>query len=194
MHQRLRPVAATNRRFPLPLSMIIVIVSPLNADKGAEAMADGPSGPRTLLEDLSLDLNHVAAMLAFYAGEDARRRAAAAAAAADPRRPAPDRVRALIAARNARSAAFGHELASPGWTLLLTLYQARLEARPLALARLPAAARLTPASALRWLGRLCATGHARRWAGEEGGTQVALTDAGAEAIEDYFAAVAAGLD
>ena len=146
--------------------------------------------PRTLIEDLSLDLTQLAAMLALYAEQDSRRRGLDPGAPA-PGRPAPDQARALTAARRARSAAFGHELASPGWTLLLTLYLAELEARPLSLGRLPTAACLNPATATRWIGRLAATGHARRFKGGEGGYQVALTEAGTAALDDYFAAAGA---
>jgi hypothetical protein len=50
-------------------------------------MAEGTRRPRTLLEDLGLDLTHLAAMLAHHAEQDARRgEGAATAAADDPRR------------------------------------------------------------------------------------------------------------
>ena len=151
-------------------------------------MAGGESRkPRTLLEDLSFDLDHIAAMLAHLAERDARGREGATASP-----PALRQVRALIAARRARSASFGHDLSNAGWSLLLVLYEAHLEARELKLAELGAAARLLPATVHHWVERLCATGHARRLPAAGGDdAPVALTEAGAEAVADYIEAITA---
>jgi DNA-binding MarR family transcriptional regulator len=56
------------------------------------------------------------------------------------------------------------------------------------------AARLAPTTVFRWLDLFCESGHARRFPDPDRkrGTLIELTDAGAEAMRDYFAAVAAG--
>jgi DNA-binding MarR family transcriptional regulator len=144
-------------------------------------------GGRTLLEDLSHDLNHIAVMLTRFAEVDAARREAGIPVTAQ-------QVRALIAARHARSAVFGLDLANPGWSLLLELYRARLEGRPARMERLATDARLAATTVLRWLDLLRAAGFAERRPDPERSRQIliALTDAGAEAMHDYFAAIAAG--
>lgn len=91
---------------------------------------------RTFLEDLSVDLTQVAALLAHYAEQDARRRAAEAVARVTARQ-----VEAVQAARYARCAVFGADLADPGWSLLLALFRAYLEKRPVRLGRLATDAR-----------------------------------------------------
>jgi hypothetical protein len=148
------------------------------------------SGGRTLLEDLSLELVRIAAMLAYLAERDAARREAAAdpAAAADAEL---RRVEAAIAARRARSAVFGLDLNNPGWNLMLELYRARLEGRdPPAAARLATDARLSMASLARWRRRLVEGGWAERPAEAAGRPAgLALTDPAAQALSAYFAAL-----
>jgi DNA-binding MarR family transcriptional regulator len=147
-------------------------------------------GGRTLLEDLSLDLTHIAVMLAQIAESDARRREA------PPPPPGPDarEVRAVIAARHARSAVFDLDLSNPGWSLLLELFHARLEGRAEGMARLATDARLAMATAARWIDLLCARGLATRTRdpGRKRGARIALTEAGADAMADYFTAAAIG--
>jgi hypothetical protein len=104
-----------------------------------------PPKPRTLFEDLSRDLGHIATMLAHLAGEDAERRARRAARAG----PTAPQLEAVIAARRARNPAFGLDLANPGWTLCLLLYHARLAGTPLRTGQLPVAARVSPNTAAR---------------------------------------------
>lgn len=142
-------------------------------------------GGRTLLEDLSLELTHVATMLAYLAERDACRREVPVMAW---------QIRLLISARHARSAVFGIDLSNPGWGLLLELFLAHLEQRPVKLPRLATDARLAMTTAQRWLDRLCANGFVDRPRRDARvrGVATALTPAGVSAMEGYFAAVSAG--
>ena len=142
-------------------------------------------GGRTLLEDLSLELTHVATMLAHLAERDACRREAPVMAW---------QVRLLISARHARSVVFGLDLSNPGWSLLLELFLAHLEQRPAKLPRLATDARLAMTTAQRWLDRLCESGFAERWRepGQMRGAVAVLTAAGVSAMESYFMAAAVG--
>jgi DNA-binding MarR family transcriptional regulator len=100
----------------------------------------------------------------------------------------------MLAARYARSAMFGMDLANPGWSLLLELFHAHLEKRTVHLARLAADARVATTTALRWVAALSDAGFVRREddPGRSGGVRVELTDAGKEAMEDYFVSVLLG--
>lgn len=150
----------------------------------------GTVAGRTFLEDLSRDLTHLAGLVAAYAEEDAGRREREAVERVTLRQ-----VEAVLAARYARSARFGMELASPGWSLLLELFRAYLEKRPVRFARLATDARVAGTTALRWVDDLGAAGFVRRDADPErkGGVLIALTDAGIDAMEDYFVSVKLGL-
>ncbi|HEY0412104.1 MAG TPA: hypothetical protein VGD66_03050 [Allosphingosinicella sp.] len=154
------------------------------AGEGAEAA--GAAHARTLVAGLSRDLARIAAALGEAARESAGRRRRRTL----DQGPTAEQVAALIAANRGRSAAFGLDLADPGWTLLLTLFHTRLEARPARPEDLPAATGLAPAALLRWLDRLCENGHARRFPdpGTPGDTLVELTDPGTARMRDYFAA------
>ena len=145
---------------------------------------------QTFLDDLSLDLTNLAAMLAQYAEGDRRRRKRDARG----RITAPQ-VRTLLAARYARTAAFGHELCNPGWSLLLELFRADLEKRPINLTQLATEARVARTTALRWVRDLSTSGIVRRASGPgaDGAAEVALTDAGREAMEEQFVALLLGL-
>ncbi|MFN3387416.1 MAG: hypothetical protein ACK40O_00680 [Allosphingosinicella sp.] len=142
---------------------------------------------RTFLEDLSLDFARMTSLLVHYAEQDAARRASETAVRVSARQ-----VEAVQAARYARSAVFGADLASPGWSLLLELFRAYLEKRPVRLGRLATDARVAATTALRWVELLCDGGFVRREADGErqGGVLIALTDAGVDAMEDYFVALA----
>jgi DNA-binding MarR family transcriptional regulator len=147
--------------------------------------APAPRATRTLLQDLSRDLTHCAALLAHFAEREERRRAA---------RGGPLNARqlaALIAARRARSAVFGFDLANPGWSLLLELYRARLAGEPSRIAALPVLILAAPSTVARWLARLEEAGHVARGAGPKRGT-AALTDPAADAMADYFTAAGLG--
>ena len=147
------------------------------------------NGGRTFLEDLSRDLSLVADLLARYSEQDAQRREAAALELVTA-----EQVRAVVAARQARSELFGMDLANPGWSLLLELFRAFLEKRPVRLPRLAADAGVSATSAARWVKELAAGGFVQRVADPRrlGTGTLILTDAGAEAIEDYFVAVQLG--
>ena len=151
-----------------------------DAFEGPEAAP--PGAERTLLHDLSLDLTHISALLAHYAEQEARRRSAGPL---DSRQLA-----ALIAARKARSAVFGFDLANPGWSLLLELYRARLAGEPSRIAALPVAILAAPSTVARWLDRFEQARLAARGTGPDRST-AALTDSAADAMADYF--IAAGL-
>lgn len=153
-------------------------------------MAEQARGGRTFLEDLSLELSGVAVILARYAEQDARRREREAAEAQVSVR----QVEGVIAARHARAAAFGLDLSSPGWSILLELFRAHLEQRAAQLTRLHVDARVAPTTVLRWLDKLVDAGLAvrQRDTRRVGGVKIAVTAAGAEAMHDYFAAVRTG--
>jgi hypothetical protein len=147
-------------------------------------------GGRTLLEDLSLELVRIAALLAWLAERDAARRESPATGPAEAAETALRRLEAAIAARRARSAVFGLDLDNPGWNLMLELYRARLEGREPSAARLATDARLSMSTLARWRRRLVASGHAA--APGPGERAFALTDSAADSISDYFAALAIG--
>ncbi len=149
----------------------------------------GQRGSRTLLEDLSLELVRIAALLAWLAERDAARRESPAPGPAEAAETELARVEAAIAARRARSAVFGLDLDNPGWSLMLELYRARLEGRDPTAARLATDARLSMSTLARWRRRLVASGHAAAPAGERA---LALTDSAADSMSDYFAALSVG--
>ncbi|MEA3062481.1 MAG: hypothetical protein QOJ94_2262 [Sphingomonadales bacterium] len=130
-------------------------------------------------------------MLSVYAEQEARRREAAAR-----ERVTAQQVQAVVAARHARSAVFGLDLANPGWSLMLELFRAQLEKRPVRLGRLATDARVAATTATRWLETFGEAGFVRREADPErqGGVLLALTDAASEAMEDYFVAIQLGLE
>ncbi|MFN3944341.1 MAG: hypothetical protein ACK4K7_05390 [Allosphingosinicella sp.] len=144
---------------------------------------------RSFLHDLSRELASASARLAAYADEEARRREEEALPPITA-----TQLRALLAARHARSTAFGTDLVHPGWSLLLELFRAQLEERPARVARLTAEARVPPTTALRWIDRLVSEGLVQRdphlVAG--GGSHLSLTDKGRDAMEDYFVSVQLG--
>jgi DNA-binding MarR family transcriptional regulator len=147
------------------------------------------SGSRTFLQDLSGELSAVSAMLALYADNEAQSRQAAARGHVTA-----EQLGALLAARHARSAAFGVDLAHPGWSVLLELFRAYLEKRPVRLARLATDARVAATTTTRWIEQFIEAGFVRREedAERQGGIMLSLTDAGSDAMEDYFVAVQLG--
>jgi DNA-binding MarR family transcriptional regulator len=96
--------------------------------------------------------------------------------------------------RHARATIFGPDLVGPGWSVLLELYRARLEGRPVRIARLAIDSRIPSTTALRWLDQLAGRGLIERRADPAGGRaiHVALTEDAAAAIADHFAALKAG--
>ena len=148
-----------------------------------------PSSGRTFLEELSEELSSFSATLTRFATEERKRRQAEAR-----ERITPAQLEAVLAARYARSEAFGMDLASPGWSLLLELFRASLELRPVRLARLAADARVPGTTAMRWIEAFVDAGFVDRKADaeREGVSNLSLTDAGAEKMEDYFVALLLG--
>jgi DNA-binding MarR family transcriptional regulator len=146
-------------------------------------------GTRTFLRDLSLDLTGIAALLAEYAEREAVRHEAATGESLSVRQ-----VEALIAARQARSAALGFSLANPGWSVLLELLRAHLDGRPVRMPRLATEARVTMTTMFRWLERFYDAGLAERIPHPEAerGVLIRLTPAGADAMRHYFTAARAG--
>lgn len=86
------------------------------------------------------------------------------------------------------------DLANSGWSLLLELFRASLENQPVRLARLAADARVATTTAMRWIEAFVAAGLVRREADRdrEGVVLLALTEAGNEAMEDYFVSLLLG--
>lgn len=152
-------------------------------------MPDGIPSKRTFLEELSEELGAVSATLTRYAEAERRRREAAALEPVTP-----GQLRAVLDARYARSERLGMDLATAGWSLLLELFRASLERRPARLSRLAADARVPATTAMRWIDRFIDAGLVRRepHPEHEGATALVLTDAGSEAMEDYFVAVLLG--
>lgn len=147
------------------------------------------NGGRTFLEGLSEELGAVSAALTRHAAEEKRQRQAAAR-----ERITAVQLHAILAARYARTERLGMDLAHPGWSLLLELFRGTLEKAPVRLARLAAEAHVPSTTALRWVERLIRAGLVRREAPTQpdGPVLLALTDAGAEAMEDYFVSVQLG--
>jgi DNA-binding MarR family transcriptional regulator len=152
---------------------------------GAEQASSG----RTFLEELSDELGAFSATLTRYAADERQRREAAAR-----ERITAAQLRAVLAARYARSERLGMDLASPGWSLLLELFVASLETRTVRLPGLAGDARVPSTTALRWIEAFVAAGLVAREADarRDGVSNLALTDAGKEAMEDYFVTLQLG--
>ena len=147
------------------------------------------NGGRTFLEDLGEELVSISVQLSRYATEERARRQAATR----ERITAPQ-LHAILEARHARTERLGMDLAHPGWSLLLELFRASLEKAPVRLTRLAAEAHVPSTTALRWVERFIRAGLVRREAPtqSDGPVRLALTHAGAEAMEDYFVSVQLG--
>jgi DNA-binding MarR family transcriptional regulator len=152
---------------------------------GAEQASSG----RTFLEELSEELGAFSATLTRYAADERKRREGVAR-----ERVTTGQLRAVLAARYARSERLGVDLASPGWSLLLELFLASLEKRTVRLRGLAADARVPTTTALRWMDAFVNAGLVAREADSkrDGVFNLALTDAGKEAMEDYFIALQLG--
>lgn len=150
---------------------------------------DGSGSKRTFLDVLSDELGALSAMLSRYAQEEKRRREARAR-----ERITPAQLQALLAARYARPQPMGMDLANAGWSLLLELFLALLEQRRVRLARLAADARVPVTTAMRWIDQFIAAGLVHRETDPErpGTVFFGLTEAGAEAMEDYFVSIQLG--
>lgn len=95
-------------------------------------------------------------------------------------------VRATIRARRLRESYFSADLfADPAWDMMLDLFAARLEGKPVSVSSLCTAAGVPPTTALRWIGLLEKRGHFTRSADPKDGRRVlvGLTDNAARQIE-----------
>lgn len=75
---------------------------------------------------------------------------------------AASQIRTLLEARHKRSAALGLDVVHPGWSVLLVLFRAHLEDRPLRMARLATDAHVAMTTMVRWMELLLANGLAER--------------------------------
>ena len=107
-----------------------------------------------------------------------------------------DQVEALLDARHQRRAAMGLDPVHPGWTLLLVLYRAHLDGRPLRMARLATEARVAMTTMMRWVDLFLAHGLVDRRpdAGRRKGVLLMLSGDGAERVRRqlYREVLAAG--
>jgi len=71
-------------------------------------------------------------------------------------------VQDLLDARHRRAAAVGLDLIQPGWTLLLVLYRAHLDGRPVRMARLATDAHVAMTTMMRWVELFISCGFAER--------------------------------
>ena len=107
-------------------------------------------------------------------------------------------VQALLDTRHGRPAAIGFDPIHPGWTLLLVLYRAHLDGRPVRMARLATEARVAMTTMMRWVELFVAHGLAERRPDlmRRNGVLLALSGDGAERIQRQLHAemlAAAGL-
>ena len=99
-------------------------------------------------------------------------------------------VHAILRTRKLRSRHFGPEIADAGWTLLLTLYAARLEQRRFSATRLGEEAALPPTTSLRWMHALHDKGLCT-WQDDPEDERIArigLSDEAAARVEAYLKA------
>jgi len=93
-------------------------------------------------------------------------------------------IRTLLAARHKRSAALGVDVVHPGWSVLLVLFRAHVEGRPVRMARLATEAHVTMTTIKRWMVLLLGQGLAERRPdpAQPRGVLVALSAEGAERV------------
>lgn len=98
----------------------------------------------------------------------------------------------MLTARHGRSAALGLDLVHPGWSLLLVLYGAHLEGRPVRMARLATDAHVAMTTTMRWVALFIVRGLAERRAdpAHARGVLFALTDEGARRVRRQLEAEA----
>ncbi len=155
-------------------------------------VAEERGQPADLLQ-LSEEVGRIARTLAALsaAGTAAEREPSRAAeGVAAP--PAASAVRVLIRARRLREQYFDFQLfADPAWDMLLDLFAARLEHRPVAVSSLCIAAAVPPTTALRWIKQLTDVGLFVRVADPRDGRRVfiELADPAAAALAAYFHAL-----
>lgn len=149
----------------------------MGADAEAEAL-----GNRRNLGDLASELAGVAARMSAIASRPTLLLDRGAFAAAQ--------IRALLEARHRRSAALRLDVVHPGWSLLLVLFRAHLEDRPVRMARLATDAHVAMTTTMRWIGLFLDNGLAERRPdpGRERGVLFALSADGAERVREQLIA------
>lgn len=104
------------------------------------------------------------------------------------------RIRTLLEARRKRSAAFGLDLVHPRWSVLLVLFRAHLEGKPVRMARLATEAHVAMTTMMRWMELFLAHGLAERRADPKHprGVLFALSADGAERVRRQLTAEEGG--
>lgn len=103
---------------------------------------------------------------------------------------AASQIRTLLEARHKRSAALSLDVVHPGWSVLLVLFRAHLEGRPIRMARLATDAHIAMTTTMRWMGLLLDNGLAERRPDPEyaRGVLFALSADGAERVRQQLVA------
>jgi DNA-binding MarR family transcriptional regulator len=103
---------------------------------------------------------------------------------------AASRIRTLLEARHKRSAALRLDVVHPGWSILLVLFRAHLEDRPVRMARLATGAHVAMTTVMRWMRLFLDNGLAERRPdpARARGVLFALSADGAERIRQQLIA------
>jgi DNA-binding MarR family transcriptional regulator len=113
-------------------------------------------------------------------------------ASAEPVDASAQEIRAVIRSRRLREQFFADGLfADPAWDMLLDLYAAELERRPVSVSSLCIAASVPPTTALRWIGTMHDAGLFERHAdpSDRRRAYIALSAKGLDGVRGYVAAV-----
>jgi hypothetical protein len=147
----------------------------------AEAEAETVGSPRSL-RDLASELAGIAERMSAIATRRHLLPERGAFAALQ--------IRTLLEARHKRSAALGLDAVHPGWGLLLVLFRAHLEDRPVRMARLATDAHVAMTTTMRWMGLFLANGLAERRPdpGHLRGVLFALSADGAKRVREQLIA------
>lgn len=115
----------------------------------AETVGDGRN-----LRDLASDLSGIAARVSAIADRPHLLLDRGGVSASQ--------IQTLLEARHRRSAALRLDVVHPGWSLLLVLFRAHLEGRPVRMARLATDAHVAMTTMMRWMAQFLAHGLAER--------------------------------
>jgi DNA-binding MarR family transcriptional regulator len=147
------------------------------AEAEAEAVGNRPS-----LRDLASELAGIAARMSAMAGRPHLLLDRGGFAAAQ--------IRTLLEARHKRSAVLGLDVVHPGWSILLVLFRAHLEDRPVRMARLATDAHVAMTTTMRWIELFLDSGLAERRPdpARVRGVLFALSAGGAERVRQQLIA------